>query len=864
MQRLGKYEIIERLGAGGMAVVYRARDTMLDRDVALKVINHRSEEGAADPIFKRFLHEAKISAGLTHPNIVVIYELGTEEGLPFIAMEYLPGSDLQELLRSGTPLDLSQKLDIVLQIARALEHAHSRGVIHRDIKPANIRVLASGQAKLVDFGIAKANEADMTRLTRPGTVLGTIAYMSPEQLMGETLDPASDVFSFGVVLYELLTGRRPFEGSDLASLVFKITQGEPSPFTELDATLPEPLRKIVLRCLANSPQQRYPGFGPIIQDLSALKQAGTRRGPPPSARPPQEPAESQGRSDDVTESGTAEITTVTRPTDVDADSKTAEATAAMPVEKEPGPEEEPQEPDEVTAALPMSMESEPDEELQEPDEVTAALPVGMESEPEKAPQALEPHEPDEEPRARTGPRLALALGGLIGVASFVAWGWLGSGPDSSHPTPTPLPTAVTPRVAFVATAPAATPSAEVTAAPAATPPTEVATAPAVPPPSATASAAPPSATASPLPSRGPAGATHPTPAASPLLSSATPTARPLDTATPSMPPTISPSITPTSVPTETPTPSITPTPTATPTVTPTLSPSLTPTPEHTLTPTPDPKQRRKATDARATALEAKKRAEEIGAERRLAPAMSQAASHLAGAERALQGGRFEEAAAAFAQTEKLYLEAVQFNAQIALAEQFEISARYKDALSQIEPIFDRYGSPGPYLEELQERLTDAQQAVDKQVQTAEQKLDQGDVKSAWEALSELTATQRALPQVKELLGRIEYRIKTDREPPQIQVLEPSYLASKPFVLEVRVLDASGIASVLFHSRCQDEEFFEPASMEKLGNGTYRATVDPARHKNKTIRYYIEAVDVAGNRSSSGSVRKPFQASPSSH
>jgi eukaryotic-like serine/threonine-protein kinase len=275
--RIGKYELLDRLGAGGMAVVFRARDTMLDRIVALKVINrmHAADEKSV----KRFQHEARTAGSLVHPNIVAIHEFGVENGQPYLAMEYLPGMDLREVIAERHPMGLGTKIGIALQVARALQFAHARGVVHRDVKPGNVRLLPDGTCRLVDFGIARrASSAELTRLTQTGTLLGSLTYMSPEQARGEEVTQASDIFSFGTVLYELLSYTHPFDASHTAAILFSILGKDPPP---LDPGLPEDLRTLVSTCLAKDIDDRYPSFEPVIGTLQRLAfQLGTSAGVP--------------------------------------------------------------------------------------------------------------------------------------------------------------------------------------------------------------------------------------------------------------------------------------------------------------------------------------------------------------------------------------------------------------------------------------------------------------------------------------------------------------------------------------------------------------------------------------------------------
>ncbi|HEY6552525.1 MAG TPA: serine/threonine-protein kinase, partial [Vicinamibacteria bacterium] len=222
-ERLGKYEILARLGQGAMGVVYHAHDPLLDRDVALKVM---LAQVAQDPEQRlRFEREARAVARMMHPNVVTVFDLGYHtDGAPYIAMELLRGRDLLQILRQGPALSLDRKLTIMLQVLEGLGHAHAAGIVHRDIKPANIFLPDEGTAKIMDFGVARFT---MSSLTSTGVVVGTADYMSPEQVNGVRVDGRSDLFSAGAMLGELLTGHRPFHGESLVTILFKITHEEP-------------------------------------------------------------------------------------------------------------------------------------------------------------------------------------------------------------------------------------------------------------------------------------------------------------------------------------------------------------------------------------------------------------------------------------------------------------------------------------------------------------------------------------------------------------------------------------------------------------------------------------------------------------
>jgi len=240
---LGRYRVVEKIGCGGFGAVYRAIDPVLRRDVAIKTCEVASHEVRA-----RFEREARLAARLRHPSITTVYDFGFEADVPFLVCEFLEGADLDEVLARFPELPLLERLDALIAVAGALECAHSAGVLHRDIKPANVRVLPDGTVKLMDFGIAKSLLTD-EKLTRAGTTVGSSAYMSPEQARGEPLDPRTDIFSFGVLAYELLAGRKPFRDPDLMQLLEKITTEEPDPLDSNTPNLPPSLCSLVHRCL---------------------------------------------------------------------------------------------------------------------------------------------------------------------------------------------------------------------------------------------------------------------------------------------------------------------------------------------------------------------------------------------------------------------------------------------------------------------------------------------------------------------------------------------------------------------------------------------------------------------------------------
>jgi len=263
--RIGRYAVLDRIGRGGMGMVYRALDEDLEREVALKVLT--IEGGSDGESRQRFSVEAKAAAQLQHRNIVTIYELGEAQGHPFIAMELLEGVDLESLMRSGERLLLAEKLEIVGQVCRGLAYAHERHIVHRDVKPSNIRLLDDGVVKLVDFGIAKLVGVN---LTQSGMVVGTVHYMSPEQVRGAALDGRSDVFSAGIVLQELLSGARPFEGNSATEVLYKIVHSPAPPLQLPPDSATDRLQRILDRALAKDLDQRYPSAAMMADELAGV------------------------------------------------------------------------------------------------------------------------------------------------------------------------------------------------------------------------------------------------------------------------------------------------------------------------------------------------------------------------------------------------------------------------------------------------------------------------------------------------------------------------------------------------------------------------------------------------------------------
>jgi len=283
-ETISHYSVLEKLGEGGMGVVFKAQDTRLERFVALKFL---PDEYASDPVFRdRFLREARAASALNHPNICTIYEIGEEAGRPFLAMEFLDGVTLREVVHRG-PVPFDQLLNIALDVVEGLTAAHTEGVIHRDIKLANIFITRSGRTKILDFGLAKktaprhmavaagmgSGETDRSQLTSGLAALGTAAYMSPEQALGKPLDERTDLFSFGIVLYEMATGQAPFRGDTTGMLFLSIVQAVPQEPRLLNPEVPENLQRIISRCLEKDRDLRYQHASEIRNDLRRLRQA---------------------------------------------------------------------------------------------------------------------------------------------------------------------------------------------------------------------------------------------------------------------------------------------------------------------------------------------------------------------------------------------------------------------------------------------------------------------------------------------------------------------------------------------------------------------------------------------------------------
>jgi serine/threonine protein kinase len=265
IKMLGRYEILSELGQGAMGVVYKARDPMLDRIVAIKTINLTLPKEELAEFEARFYQEAKAAGGLSHLNIVTIHDIGRSDRVAYMAMEYLEGQELRRLMQSRVPIQIAHALDIAAQVAEGLQFAHDRQIIHRDIKPANIMVLNDGLVKITDFGIARMRNNEVKTMT--GMILGSPKYMSPEQVSGKRADTRSDIFSLGVVLYEMLTGTSPFVADNIHGVMYQTMNFNPPAPRTLNPELPEVLNFIVAKALAKNLDDRYQKAKDLAHDL---------------------------------------------------------------------------------------------------------------------------------------------------------------------------------------------------------------------------------------------------------------------------------------------------------------------------------------------------------------------------------------------------------------------------------------------------------------------------------------------------------------------------------------------------------------------------------------------------------------------
>jgi serine/threonine protein kinase len=268
-KRLGRYKIIEEIGRGAMGVVYQGYDPKIDRIVALKTIrkDRLAESRDVEDLVMRFQKEVRATGKLVHPNIIVIYDTGEDKERAYIAMEYVEGDTLENLIQKGTRFPMEKIIDIIDQICNGLEYTHRQGIVHRDLKPSNILLVHGEKVKITDFGISKAVGASSSPLTQAGILLGTPSYMSPEQIAGMEINGRSDLFSLGIILYQLLTGEKPFVGDTIPTLLYNIVNKDPTPPSQIDSSIPPLFDEVITKALAKDPDKRYRRARDFVEDL---------------------------------------------------------------------------------------------------------------------------------------------------------------------------------------------------------------------------------------------------------------------------------------------------------------------------------------------------------------------------------------------------------------------------------------------------------------------------------------------------------------------------------------------------------------------------------------------------------------------
>jgi serine/threonine-protein kinase len=269
ISQLGRYEVLGELGQGAMGVVYRAKDPLIDRVVAIKTINLGLAMDEKEEYEGRFYQEAKAAGRLNHPNIVTIYDVGKSGDVAYIAMEFLEGRELRDIMNESALLPVDQVLNIVAQVAQGLAYAHEHDIVHRDVKPSNIMVISDGHVKITDFGIARMASSSVR--TQTGMVLGSPKYMSPEQVMGKAIDQRSDIFSLGVMLYEMLTGQAPFNGENVNAIMYQTLNAVPPPPDTLNPAVPEMVNFIMAKALAKGLEDRYQNAKDFAVDLRTCR-----------------------------------------------------------------------------------------------------------------------------------------------------------------------------------------------------------------------------------------------------------------------------------------------------------------------------------------------------------------------------------------------------------------------------------------------------------------------------------------------------------------------------------------------------------------------------------------------------------------
>lgn len=328
MDRIGRYKILSELGRGAMGVVYRAEDPKIGREVAIKTLKlaDKGDESEIDGLRERLMREAQSAGRLSHPGIVTVYDVDEEDGIAYIAMEFVEGRTLDSYLREGLMQDLAFGAEVLLQAAVALDYAHSQDVVHRDVKPANLMVTANNVVKVMDFGIARISSS---QLTQTGTVMGTPSYMSPEQVRGEGLDGRADQFSLGVMAYELLTGKKPFAGDNLTAVIFKIVSSDAVPASTLCPWLGPQVDKVLARALAKKPEDRFASCRALAESFqAAVEGVIVPEGAEVATTPGLDPVVTQGVARDLAAAN--DETQISTSSDLAAETQTLEEAVKLP------------------------------------------------------------------------------------------------------------------------------------------------------------------------------------------------------------------------------------------------------------------------------------------------------------------------------------------------------------------------------------------------------------------------------------------------------------------------------------------------------------------------------------------------------
>jgi serine/threonine-protein kinase len=404
LTQLGRYEILAELGQGSMGVVYKARDPALDRVVAIKTINLNLPKDELAEYEARFYQEARAAGGLNHPNIVTIYDIGKSDRVAYMAMEFLEGEELRAVLTPGQPLPTTQALDVALQVAEGLHYAHGRHIVHRDIKPANIMVVSDGLVKITDFGIARMRTNEVKTMT--GMILGSPKYMSPEQVAGKRADHRADLFSLGVVLYEMVTGHTPFQGDSIHGIMYQILHSSPPAPSQRNPDLPEIVDLIIAKALNKNMEERYQSARDLVKDLQDCKEMLQGRAATAAKAATQQPGEPAAPSATRRQDKVLAIKTASKLKGADTHGEKPALTLAKGF-------------DSYEATMRLAAMTGMDKELSGFDEADAQVAEASDGAGQKARSASPPRRDAAEPGSYTWLWIASAVLVLIAVALFI-------------------------------------------------------------------------------------------------------------------------------------------------------------------------------------------------------------------------------------------------------------------------------------------------------------------------------------------------------------------------------------------------------------------------------------------------------------